>query len=268
MKLIRLLNPLKKLIQRSFKKTNLISIDTTHTENLPWQSQFGGMPYLGLDMQYPKGSSGQLLPLLAQINFAEIFPLYNFPREGILQIFTNFDPHLGLNTKKPLQQDNWRIVWIPKVIEHQQFLHPSLPNFRKILNQQVDRSQAPFLNNFLTPKRLKFKLFAEDLPCFEDDMFLDFQNLLNNKISFKNQIRGVTEYCKLTQTKNHKIGGYPHFWDADNRPREFGKASLLLQIKTDIKNKIFLEDENMLNFFIKPKDLQKRDFSNVLFLSP
>ena len=74
MKIIRLLNPLKNLIQRSFKKTNLISIDNACVENLPWQSQFGGMPYLGLGEEYPKGADGKLLPLLAQINFARVRP--------------------------------------------------------------------------------------------------------------------------------------------------------------------------------------------------
>ncbi len=47
-----------------------------------WQSKLGGQPYWPKDMEYPRNAKGRPLHLLAQINFAEMPPLPDFPEEG------------------------------------------------------------------------------------------------------------------------------------------------------------------------------------------
>lgn len=50
-----------------------------------WESRVGGMPYLPLNEKYPTNSEGTPLKLLAQINFAQMPKLENYPEKGILQ---------------------------------------------------------------------------------------------------------------------------------------------------------------------------------------
>lgn len=51
------------------------------------QSKFLGLPYLPKGFLYPTDSNRQPLILLAQINFAELPPLPNYPTNGILQFY-------------------------------------------------------------------------------------------------------------------------------------------------------------------------------------
>ncbi|STZ09024.1 Domain of uncharacterised function (DUF1963) [Moraxella caprae] len=64
-------------------------------ENSPttlFQSKVGGKPYLPIGMEYPKNrKTGNPLTLLAQINFAEMPPLPDYPTKGILQFFVDRD---------------------------------------------------------------------------------------------------------------------------------------------------------------------------------
>lgn len=52
-----------------------------------WESHVGGKPYLPLTESYPLDSEGVPLSLLIQINFAQMPPLPDYPRSGILQIY-------------------------------------------------------------------------------------------------------------------------------------------------------------------------------------
>ncbi len=51
------------------------------------ESKFAGEPYLPYYQTYPKDITGEPMRLLAQINFAEMPTLQDFPSQGILQFF-------------------------------------------------------------------------------------------------------------------------------------------------------------------------------------
>lgn len=93
----------------------------------PWESKFLGDPYLPLGMAYPRDRDGQPMQLLAQINFAEMPPLPDYPAEGIVQFFLSpgespahvwgllsyqgnpFDPDDYFDAM--LQQDFFRVIY-------------------------------------------------------------------------------------------------------------------------------------------------------------
>ncbi len=50
-------------------------------------SKLLGRPYLPKGFEYPRDPDGKPLRLLAQINFADVPPLDDYPDEGILQFF-------------------------------------------------------------------------------------------------------------------------------------------------------------------------------------
>lgn len=64
----------------------------------------------------------------------------------------------------------------------------------------------------------------------------------------------------------HKIGGYASFTQED--PRSYSHQNhtiLLLQIDSDDDIDSMWGDVGIANFFIRPEDLKKKDFSNVLY---
>ena len=72
--------------------------------------------------------------------------------------------------------------------------------------------------------------------------------------------------------EGHRIGGYPFFTQDDPRaylPHLQQHTILLLQLDSDSGNgdadKVLWGDYGVGNFFITPEDLQRRDFSRVLF---
>ena len=81
-----LLAPYKAAILAAEKPTAEITLEPCGNLTLS-QSKIGGLPYLPPDAEYPRNSYGQPLTLLAQINFAEMPPLPDFPTSGILQWF-------------------------------------------------------------------------------------------------------------------------------------------------------------------------------------
>jgi uncharacterized protein YwqG len=65
----------------------------------PWQSTFGGNPYLPLESTFPTTPDGKALFFLGQINFGEAPPLAPFPETGIIQFFIFDDQKFGLDSE-------------------------------------------------------------------------------------------------------------------------------------------------------------------------
>lgn len=82
-------------------------------------SHLGGVPYVPHNDQIPTDVSGNQLWLCAQINFAQMPPMDNFPESGLLQIFIE-DWHFGdfgLEDGPFPAQDYWRAVYYPDIDE-------------------------------------------------------------------------------------------------------------------------------------------------------
>lgn len=85
-----------KLIQSTIKP--YIKIDAKPESDLPpWQSKFGGTPYMPEGVVWPQMSDGSDLHLLAQINFGEVPALDPFPQKGILQFWLGVNDLYGLD---------------------------------------------------------------------------------------------------------------------------------------------------------------------------
>jgi uncharacterized protein YwqG len=65
------------------------------------------------------------------------------------------------------------------------------------------------------------------------------------------------------ESNGHKIGGYAFFTQTDPRHDEKEDYILLLQIDSD--KEIIWGDIGVANFFIRPADLAKKDFTQVLY---
>ena len=82
-----------KLVVEEFKKaTEKECYKVLLLEDVPsiLDDKIGGQPYLPVGEEYPKDKDGNYMPLLLQVNLKNI-ELDNFPKKGILEIFTDKD---------------------------------------------------------------------------------------------------------------------------------------------------------------------------------
>lgn len=155
--------------------------------------------------------------LLAQINFAEVPPLAEYPTAGVLQLFVSSTEWMNADPK------DYRILFhLDPTIEAQtdfSFLTHALYTESPIL---VEHSLAFTLETEYGG--------AEDCrftPDFEGKDYYEYQETLPQE-----QQQELDHYCYTT---GHKIGGYAFFTQGD--PRDYGASRqqdlLLLQIDTD-----------------------------------
>ena len=90
---------LAKLKEMYSLPTVRIKVSVAEKPLAPAQSKFGGFPYWTKSEDFPRDEDGKPLYLLAQINFAEVPLLPDYPARGLLQIFVRGADLWGLNMK-------------------------------------------------------------------------------------------------------------------------------------------------------------------------
>lgn len=114
-----LLEPYKETILASAKPAVSIALTRQDKGLTLWQSKVGGDPYLPKGADYPCHPNGHALTLLAQINFAEVPKLPDFPEKGILQFFIDgTDVSYGMNWDNRREQTGFRVVYCADVSEN------------------------------------------------------------------------------------------------------------------------------------------------------
>ena len=257
------LDPYKELILST--KKEFVSIGLKKEDNLSFiTSKVGGLGYLPLGAEYPRSKSGDYLALLAQINFAEMPPLENYPREGILQFYIadgDSDYIWGLNLDNLLEGDI-------KILFHENIeAHQSDFGFLDIFKEEaclpIDSDIELKMNFTLDSTIISVVDFR-----FEKIFKKNFYDLFE---SFGDKSESLFEsYQDLLKEDLHQVGGYAFFTQED--PRFYVEKNyqdyteLLFQLDSDdAENEILWGDVGIGNFFIRPEDLKKKDFSKVLY---
>jgi len=248
--------PFRKNIEATIKPFVEVKAKLNDTLSV-WQSKFGGFPYRPRDVQYPTDPKGQAMFLLAQLNFAEIPKLELFPETGILQFYISSGNDIyGACFDDLAKQDGFRVLYFPDVVDNESKLLTDfsfLPEFDmlpmgKSCSLTFSLQQAP-----LSAVDYQFEpvILGEKAPEITDELV---------------EIYG--EYEKLFPSTGHKIGGYPYFTQNDPRNNKKYRDEnyvLLFQMDTDDQAQIMWGDCGVGNFFIQLQDLQKHDFSRVLY---
>lgn len=234
-------------------------------------SRFGGYPYWEPSMEYPTSKDGKPLYLLAQINFEETDFCGDFlPKEGILQFFIACSDNYGLNFHTPAQQENFRIVYHPKVDYAITADDVTAMGIRA--NTDLDLATDPF--PFYRAYCLSFQPGCDSINPHMDA----FDDAVRNAVFelFGETMEGsaykyfsASEYDYLVSKSSgwgHKLLGLPAFTQEDPR---FGESlekydTLLLQIDSDCKD-IMWGDSGICNFFINSGMLKSKDFSDVIY---
>lgn len=240
-------------------------------------SKFGGLPYWERTDEFPRDEDGKPLYLLAQINFADVPHLPDFPERGLLQIFVQADDTWGLDFKDE-KQKNWRIVY-HKTISSIMAMSEADLRAMGVKSSSDEKDEGEYL-----PFEKEYALSFEKQLTFVhpdcDDQFDDTVQAIAQELGFPVFEGGAWEwfeeddykaFCVGEDYAQHQLGGFPNF--TQNDVRRVGDV-LLFQMDSEMgkgedgksKNwEILWGDCGIANFFISREDLRNRDFSNVLY---
>ena len=248
------LDPFRQSIESSI--TPFIKIRTKAGNPHVYDSKFGGYPYLPKTFAYPEDLNGHPMRLLAQYRLDQIPALPDMPTEGMLQFFISQDDVYGINFDNPTKPDHFRVIYHSTVTED--------------LDQLVN--DFSFLSSLENDEESSFPIDQEYTLLFERTEEVvglsDFRFERLPILFDEDKEEEIWETWESSfSNSGHKIGGYAAFTQTDPREdEEFEEfTTLLLQIDSEGNDGIMWGDMGVANFFIRPEDLKKRDFSRVLY---
>ena len=239
-------------------------------------SKLGGNPYLPKGFEYPRNSDGELLRLLAQLNFSELPKLENFPMEGILQFYILDDDCYGVeNFGNYSKQNNYRIVYHQEILPLDMlqtdfsFLEQSSDEEDYFVLQEEFKLTGELINQHMVVGDYRFyRTFAEICQKYGVSNYMDY----NSDNFIENIYDDMYEELSLEQG-THLVNGYPAFAQVD--PREDCASlekfdTLLFQLDSEYNAEtenwdIIWGDAGVGNFFINVEDLKNCNFDKVLY---
>jgi len=255
------------------------SMETVHIEAVPLskgettlltQSKFRGKPYLPANMKYPVDSKGKPMLLYAQINFAEIPHLKDYPQSGILQYFHKApfyesDPDDGIVLfHKDINQE--AMTDFSFIGEHIDDNCPIQCEQKLLFTQSIEYGGSIFdpLTNII---------FYENEPDEGDEI----NNIKYNEFSDSLTDGQRDVFDNFFNAHGHKIGGlgeFPnHYRDLEYNKNHENDDLILLQIDSNINLGMYDDDSNIINWgdcgvahiFIRRHDLTNLNFEKVIF---
>lgn len=245
-----------------------------------FDSKFGGLPYWDKTKKYPKDSEGNSLILLAQINFDKIQAEKPLPDKGMLQFFIRPDDVFGIDFDNQDKQDTFRVVY-HETVDYD------------ISREEIERFDVPdsSLEEFEECTPVMMEVAVECVKNTSYMRFCDYQfeqtfkDIVKELFDFdlgEKSIYDAVGYDVMEEVEEdeqdseeseggHWLLGHPYFTQTD--PREYNKEyrvydTLLFQMDSDYEGQedlVLWGDCGVGNFFINREDLEKKDFSKVLY---
>ena len=217
--------------------------------------RLGGAPWFADGEQWPVDGSGRQLEFVAQLDFARLPRLDDFPDAGILRFFIGRNDIYGVNFDAP-EQGDIAVLWYPGPREGGR-TDPAL--------SLTDDDGSPFQDERVRVEGKAFEAaLASDLPdssSCEVQARLDGQSRRPGIDELEDELFEIAE----SRPYGHRIGGHPTFTQADFR--EPGKHDefdrVLLALTSD--ESIMWGDVGEAVFMIRAADLARRDFSRIAF---
>lgn len=251
------LKPYREQIEKTLKPT--VRVKAAKRKTTPFESKFGGNPYMPKGFEHPRDGEGNAMLLFAQINFEEVPHIEPMPQRGILQFFLSpTDDVYGLDFGDPTNQENFRVVYHAEVNRDETQL---VTDFSYV--PEVDDEMPQICSE----GRMSFEL--QHLPVSTESY--EFEQLLDIDLEQETDRPNETlwdVYVDVAEGEGHKIGGYPYFTQYDPRENdeEYQEYNILLfQADVDSDINLMFGDSGIANFFIKEEDLKQLNFSDVLY---
>ncbi len=234
------------------------------------QSKFRGLPYLPKDMDYPLDNDGNPMLLYAQINFAEVPPIQDYPESGILQYFHkapfwDSDPDDNvIRFHKDTSQEprtDFSFLDLPEDNES-----PIQCEHKLIFTLKTEYGGSIY--DYFT-----MLLFYDKEP--EAGARINLDALYTFRESLTDNEKAL--FDDFFSANGHKIGGFGsfpnHYRDMDTYSKNRDDDDLLLlQIDSDSnigieyeEEKISWGDSGVAHIFIKRGDLKRKNFEEANF---
>ncbi|GAA5513288.1 hypothetical protein Dcar01_02021 [Deinococcus carri] len=260
-----------------------------------WESKVGGVPYRPKGAAWPhaRGEDTRPLVFLAQVNFAELNgdgqALPDFPSRGLLQFFILNDDFYGAEMASSMKLDgaqkHYRVLYWPEVVEDEAALDTSVPR-PEYDPQEVARLREGGFESLIDDSSLIWEELPYDWDALEEETAFPFRpralaflpdhepvsgadGMASAVLGVNIWAEGVTGHDLASVLYNlspgdHKLGGYPNFTQSDPR-QPADDLILLFQLDSDERLGLMWGDVGTANFFIRPQDLKRRDFSKVAY---
>ncbi|WP_052351769.1 DUF1963 domain-containing protein [Deinococcus pimensis] len=254
------LKPYRARIEATLKPA--ISLERAEGPTSPWSSKIGGVPYRELGQPWPTTREGLTLAFLAQLNFAELPHLHDFPSEGLAQFFLLDDDQMGCDfgeggTLDEQPQDTFRVIFHPTVTQDNSKLDPAVP--------EREWDCLPHDPSVEVPLRGEL---ADDVISAQDRLFDDLVGIdfLDETETDDGESLGDARYYAYAEVTSltSKVGGHANFTQNDPRGTEDPHV-LLFQLDSEPDLGVMWGDTGIANFFIRPDDLARLDFSRVYY---
>lgn len=251
--------------------TDTVSFKLRDRKPSIFESKAGGTPYIPRDAVIPEDSYGNQLRFLAQVDCENLKSLPDFPHKGLLQFFISNSDVLGL-----LEKDGFMVYYYENVdrtvtedeCKSKLSLANSEDEYFPVAEEysmeftpcKMSITERDFRYDELARSKLDEEIdeFLYDEIFYEDEYYDDQEDDDKEGDDYKDDGCG-----------KHRLGGYPYFTQFDPRYAEREYTVLLFQLNSDYDecgNEIVMwGDCGVCNFFIKPEDLKKRDFTKVLY---
>ncbi|EAD7632241.1 DUF1963 domain-containing protein [Listeria monocytogenes] len=250
---------MKERIELSFTNEDVISLI---------ESKVGGRGYLPKEQGYPVNEGGEPLFFLAQINFAEMPQIENYPKSGILAFYVDYHDDLyGLNFDDQTEQNGFRVFFFENLDRECMTREEQAVYF-----EGIDKSALYTVvkGEYKLAGRVTKELLMNDILEFEKEFGSGFYDIMEQ--IFGEDEDKANELFDLA-TYSSQIGGFPFFTQEDPRMRTENSYhdTLLFQLDSEYSEEpgaqinIMWGMSGVGNFFINKQDLINRDFSNVIF---
>lgn len=218
-------------------------------------TRIGGPVWLADDEAWPADADGEPLEFVAQVDFAELPPLPDFPTAGLLQFFVGRSDTHGLDFDHP-ERGSARVLWRPDGVQDGR-LQPQ-PGL-------TPESSHPWERRAVREAGLSLAGRAAVHPLGRSDWRIEERLKGQLRRPGIDALDDVLDDDERTAPQVHHVGGHPVFTQSDFREPghcdEFDRT--LLRLTSD-RNLIW-GDMGEAVFLIRRRDLLARDFSSVVF---
>lgn len=233
----------------------LPAVELTPARELPVRAggtRIGGPVWLAEGEAWPVDVDGVPLSFVAQVDFAELPPLPDFPAAGVLQFFVasldSFEAHLDGAARGSV-----RVLWRPDALAGGR-LHPQPADTDGL--GPFERKDVRDSGLSLAGRAAVHRAPASDWRIYE-------------RLKGQDRRPGIEEAWAVCEGDEppltHHVGGHPVFTQGDFRePDRFGDYDRTLLRLTSDRNLIW-GDCGEAVFLIRRHDLLARDFSSVIF---
>jgi uncharacterized protein YwqG len=241
-----------------------------------WNSKLRGVPYYPKDMPWPVDVDARPLVMLVQINFSEMPGLDGYPTEGILQIYISAgylpekqmwgmrnDNEYNTDQECRTDQSYFRMIYFPRALHDAEGLITATPAVEFDDDYgfpALDEALLTFAegSSYVRPEDYRFRRF------FGQDGF-DFFHGRDRDMS---HVRDAYEKFMGGRRYVARIGGYSRVEQQDPRlefPEEDWIVLFSLDSEGDGDYVVGWGGGGIGNFYIRPQDLARRDFSKVMY---